>query len=493
MTWTGRFESLFIDGEWVSSTGIESLQVVSPTTEHVIARVPSGTTDDIDAAVRAAQRAFRFGAWRHTRLPDRIDVLRRFLGTMRDRREELAALITAEMGSPITQSRTAHVDVAVAIGESYLETAASYPFETVRRSPSGNAVVLREPIGVVAAIVPWNVPLGVTFHKLFPALLSGCTLIVKPAPEAPLFAYWLAEALSAAGLPLGVLNLVPADRDVSEYLVTHPGVDKVGFTGSTAAGRRIAGLCGNDLRRVTLELGGKSAAIILEDADLDATVETLRMGSFRNSGQVCTLKTRVLVSRHQEQEVLERLESLVASMPVGDPTDDATQIGPMVSQRHRERVEGYIEIGRTEGAKCVVGGGRPARPVRGWFVEPTVFSGVTPRMTIAQEEIFGPVLAVLTYEDEDDAVSIANDSRYGLSGAVFSADVDHALTVARRIESGTVDINGMFTGWGAPFGGVKDSGIGREAGPEGFDAYLTTKSISLPPDHRLVVRESRTA
>ena len=302
----------------------------------------------------------------------------------------------------------------------------------------------------------------------------------EASPETPLDAYLLADMLVSAGLPDGVVSIVPTDREVSEYLVTHPGVDKVAFTGSTAVGRRIASLCGRDLKRVTLELGGKSAAVILDDADLDATVESLRLGSLRNSGQICSLKTRIVVSRRREDELLDRLTAMVASMPVGDPADPATQIGPLVSARQRDRVEGYIAAGRAQGAKAVMGGSRPAGLDRGWFVEPTIFTGVGPSMTIAQEEIFGPVLAVLAYDGEEQAVAIANDSDYGLNGAVFTTDLNHGLAVARRIRTGTVELNGNSAGFCSPMGGFKNSGIGREAGPEGFDAYVEPKSIGLP-------------
>jgi acyl-CoA reductase-like NAD-dependent aldehyde dehydrogenase len=283
-----------------------------------------------------------------------------------------------------------------------------------------------------------------------------------------------------AGLPAGVINIVPADRAVSEYLVTHPGVDKVAFTGSTAAGRRIAALCGQDLRRVTLELGGKSAAVILDDADLETTVERLRMGSLRNSGQVCSLKTRLVVSTRRERELLDRLVALLESMPVGDPHDPATQIGPMVAARQRRVVENYIKIGLEQGAKIVAGGGRPPGLDRGWFVEPTIFSGVEADMRIAQEEIFGPVLAVITYDDEDEAIAIANNSSYGLNGSIFTSDLERGLELARRIRTGTVELNGNSAGYHAPMGGFKSSGIGRESGPEGFDPYIELKAIGLP-------------
>jgi aldehyde dehydrogenase (NAD+) len=339
---------------------------------------------------------------------------------------------------------------------------------------------VREPVGVVAAVIPWNAPQLVTSIKLAPALLAGCTVVLKPAPETPLDAYLLAEMLQQAGVPDGVVNILPADREVSEYLVTHPGVDKVAFTGSTVAGRRIASLCGEDLRRVTLELGGKSAAVVLDDADLEATVESLRVGSFRNSGQVCSLKTRILVSRARESELLERLTAMVESMPVGDPLKQTTQIGPLVSARQRTRVEGYIASGRSEGATVVRGGHRSPDLERGWFVEPTVFTGVLPSMRIAREEIFGPVVGVITYENEDQAVQFANDSDYGLSGAIYTEDLERGLSMARRLRTGVVEMNGNLVGVNSPLGGFKNSGIGRESGPEGLDAYTELKSIGVP-------------
>jgi aldehyde dehydrogenase (NAD+) len=482
MVWNENPGRLFIGGSWAAPSSTEQAELISPFTEEIVARAPLGTRQDIDQAVAAARRAFDHGPWPRTRLADRIAVLARVHESLIDSREVIADLLTEEMGCPITQSRTIQADVARTILQSYLDLAVDFPFSSVRRSANATALVTREPVGVVAAIVPWNVPQAIITHKLAPALLTGCTVVLKPAPETALDAFLLAELFRAAGLPEGVLSVVPADRDVSEHLVTHPGVDKVTFTGSTAAGRRIASLCGNDLRRVTLELGGKSAAVILEDADLETTVESLRMGSLRNSGQVCSLKTRLVVPRSRERELLDRLAGLIESMPVGDPSDPATQIGPMATAGQRNRVEEYIAIGKQEGARAVIGGGRPDGHDRGYFVEPTVFAGVEPGMRIAQEEIFGPVLTVLTYEGEDQAVDIANDSRYGLSGAVFTTDPDRGLAVARRMRTGTVELNGNPTGWHAPYGGFKDSGIGREAGIEGFESYVETKSIGLTAD-----------
>ncbi len=401
MTWRGKFDRLFIGGQWVKPAGDDQLSVVSPVTEEIVAAVPSAAREDVDRAVIAARDAFDRGPWPRMTMGERIAVLRRFRDIYAENRDVIAELITEEMGCPISLSRTIQAMTPRLILEAYLEVAQTYAFSSLRRSATGNALVTREPVGVVAAVVPWNVPQAVSMQKVVPALLTGCTLILKPAPETPLDAYLMAEMLQEAGVPAGVVSIVAADRKVSEYLVSHPGVDKVTFTGSTAAGRHIASLCGHNLRRVTLELGGKSAAVFLDDADFDSAVESLRLGSLRNSGQVCSLKTRLVVSRRRENELLDRLVALVKSMPVGDPSDPATQIGPMASARQRQRVEGYIEAGRSQNATLVIGGDRPAGCDRGWYVAPTVFSGVRPDMSIAQEAIFGPVLSVLTYDTED--------------------------------------------------------------------------------------------
>ncbi|GHB73992.1 aldehyde dehydrogenase [Streptomyces viridiviolaceus] len=480
MVWQGNYSKLYIGGRWVSPATDETIDVVSPFTEQAVARVPAASRADVDQAVAAAREAFEHGPWPRMQLQERLEVLRRLSVALGDRHEQTATLVSQEMGCPISLSRTMQTTGARLLLDSFLDLAPQYPWSTVRRSNTGNALVTREPVGVVAAVVPWNAPLLVTMLKLAPALLTGCTVILKPSPEAPLNSYLFAEMLQDAGLPGGVVNIVPAHRDVSEYLVTHRDVDKVSFTGSTAAGRRIASLCGQDLRRVTLELGGKSAAVILDDADLDVAVESIRALSLRNNGQACSNKTRIVVSRTRHAELLDRLTAMVGSMPVGDPADPATQVGPVVSAPQRERVEGYIDLGRKEGAKVLVGGGRPAGLEHGWFVEPTVFTDVQPSMRIAQEEIFGPVLAVLAFDDEEQAVAIANDSDYGLNGSVFTSDPEHALAVARRIRTGTVELNGHGVGFHAPIGGFKCSGIGREAGLEGFDSYVELKSYGLP-------------
>ena len=479
MVWQGNYDRLFIGGRWVEPAGNDKISVISPFSEQLVAQVPDASRADADKAVAAARAAFDDGPWPRLTLAERMDVLRRVSAAMQQSEEQVAELVTDEMGCPISLSRTMQSRNPRILIDNFLELAPQYGWSTVRRSSTGQALVTREPLGVVAAITPWNVPLLTLIIKLAPALLSGCTMVVKPSPEAPLSSYLFAEMLAAAGLPEGVVNILPAGRDVGEHLVTHSGVDKVSFTGSTAAGRRIASLCGQDLRRVTLELGGKSAAVILDDADLDLAIENIRTLSLRNSGQTCSNKTRILVPRAREAELRDRLVAMVEAMPVGDPRDPATQIGPLVAERQRERVEGYVECGRDEGAKVLVGGGRPAGLDRGWFVQPTIFVDVERSMRIAQEEIFGPVLAVLAYDNEDDAVAIANSTSYGLSGSVFSADDEHALAVARRIRTGAIELNGKPVGWHAPVGGVKNSGIGREAGLEGFDAYVEPKSYGL--------------
>lgn len=475
-------DTIYVDGHWTPSEAGERIEVISPWTEQIIGSVPSSTRRDVDRAVSAARRAIDDGQWRKTPLADRIAVLRRLRTLMAEQQSALSGLVTEEMGCPIAQAGPIRVGAALTLIDSYVEVAAKFPFRTVRYASSGNALVSREPVGVVAAVVPWNVPYTVCLQKLVPALLSGCTVVLKPAPQTPLTAYALAALLDRCGLPDGVVNVVPAGREVSEYLVGHPGVDKVGFTGSTAAGRRIAEICGRNLKRVTLELGGKSAAVVLDDADLDQTVEALRMGSLRNSGQICSLKTRILVSRWRHDEFIDRLIAMVDSMPVGDPSDAGTQIGPMVTATQRDNVDRYVRLGIEEGATVARGGKGPSQS-QGWFVDPTVFTDVTPTMTIAQEEILGPVLAVMPYDDEEDAITKANDTIYGLNGSVFTQDLDHGMAVADRMRTGTVEINGNSAGFHAPMGGFKSSGIGREAGPEGLGGYLEPKSYGLPRDY----------
>ncbi|MGP3956019.1 aldehyde dehydrogenase [Nonomuraea sp. 3N208] len=472
-----QHDTLFIGGEWVAPAGTGTIDIVSPHTEEVVGRVPEGTAADMERAVAAAREAFDHGPWPRMTFAERAEVIGRLAAIYNERQGEMAALITEEMGSPITFSNLAQAPQPLGMLQYYAELGKTYEQEEQRPGLFGPVTVRREPVGVVAAVVPWNVPQFVTMTKLAPALLAGCTVVLKPAPETPLDAYLLAEWVAEAGVPAGVLNIVTAGREVGEHLISHAGVDKVAFTGSTAAGRRIAAICGEQLKRVSLELGGKSAAIILDDADLAASMGFLSMASLMNNGQACVAQTRILASRNRYDEVVEAIANMVNSQPVGDPADPATGIGPLVAKRQQERVEGYIKIGMEEGAKVVVGGlDRPHD--RGWYVSPTVFAGVSNDMRIAREEIFGPVLAVIPYEDEADAVRIANDSDYGLAGTVWTGDTERGMEVARQVRTGTYGVNCFMLETNSPFGGYKASGVGRELGPEGLQAYLEYKSIA---------------
>jgi aldehyde dehydrogenase (NAD+) len=475
-------ERLFIGGEWVEPASSRTIDVISPHTEEVIGRVPEGTEADIDRAVASARDAFDNGEWPRLAPADRIAAVQKFSEAYAAHIPEMAALITEEMGSPITFANLGQSPAPWMMLNTFLEVAAAYPWEETRQGVLGSDVIVRrEPVGVVGAIVPWNVPQFVTMSKLAPALIAGCTVVVKPAPETPLDAFLMADILNDAGIPKGVVSVIPAGRETSEHLVRHPGVDKIAFTGSTAAGRRIATICGEQLKRVSLELGGKSAAIILDDADLAATVQGLKFASLMNNGQACAAQTRILASRNRYDEVVDALSGMVGGLQVGDPQDEATEIGPLVAERQQERVEKYIALGQEEGAKVAVGGnGRPEGLDKGWYVKPTVFAGVDNSMRIAREEIFGPVVAVIPYDDPDDAVRIANDSDYGLAGSVWTGDIDQGLDIARRVRTGTYAVNQYTMDFVAPFGGYKASGIGREFGIEGLNHYIELKSI-VPP------------
>jgi len=472
-------DKLFIGGEWVDPAGTDVIDVISPHSEEVVGRVPEGTTADIDRAVAAARTAFDEGEWPRTSPEDRIAAVQRFSDLYAARMMDMAQVITTEMGSPITFSQLAQSPAPWMMLNSFLQVARELEWEEERTGVLGSPVIIRsEGVGVVGAIVPWNVPQFVTMSKLAPALLSGSTIVIKPSPETPLDAMLMAELLEEAGIPKGVVSVIPAGREVGEHLVRHQGVDKIAFTGSTAAGRTIASICGEQLKRVSLELGGKSAAIILDDADLAATMEGLKFASLMNNGQACVAQTRILASRAQYDTVVEALAETVRGMTVGDPDDPGTEIGPLVAERQQERVEKYIALGQEEGARVVVGGnGRPDGFDKGWYVQPTVFADVDNSMRIAQEEIFGPVLAVIPFDDVDDAVRIANDSEFGLAGSVWTSDGDAGMDVARRVRTGTFGVNQYSMDFVAPFGGFKASGIGREFGREGLEHYLELKSI----------------
>ncbi len=477
------YAHLFVDGGFISPATAATLDVRSPATLELIGRVPDATTADMDRAVAAARAAFDNGPWPRMTPGERADVMGRLNEEVMARIDEFASVITDEVGSPITFSQTAQAQVPTMLLDYYVGLARTFAFDELRQGVLGQNWVLHEPVGVVGAIIPWNVPLFVAISKIAPALAAGCTVVLKPPPETPLFAYVLAEAIMAAGLPPGVVNIVTAGREVGEHLVRHPGVDKISFTGSTAAGRRIGAICGELLRPVTLELGGKSAAIFLDDADVASMVPELLPFAMMNSGQACIAQTRILASRKRYAEVVEALTEEVRRQKVGDPTDPETFCGPLIAERQRARVEGYIAAGREQGARVTIGGGRPRGLERGWYVEPTVFADVDNGMTVASEEIFGPVVCVIPYDDEADAVRIANASNYGLSGSVWTSDHARGLAIARRVRTGTFTVNGCAIDFAAPFGGYKDSGVGREFGPEGLLGFLEVKSVSMPFDY----------
>ena len=465
--------SVFIDGRLRPADRAEP--VLEAATGEPLGDGASATAAEVDHAVAAARAAL--AEWSSASPDHRAEVLVGFAAALQRRARTTDQLLTRENGMPMSLSRGANGAFPAALLRYYAQLITETPIEEIRPSVIGHTIVRREPVGVVAAVVPWNYPQALSAFKLAPALAAGCTVVLKAAPETALDALVFAEAAQECGLPPGVLNIVPGAVEAGAHLVSHPGVDKVSFTGSTAAGRAIGEVCGRLLRPVTLELGGKSAAIILDDADLDATMKGLRSASFVNNGQTCYLSSRILAPRSRYDDVVAALVALVDGMKVGDPLDPATDIGPLVSARQRERVLGYIESGRNSEAKIVVGGSVPADQPRGWFVAPTVFADVHNSDRIAQEEIFGPVLAVIPYDGDAEAIALANDSEFGLAGTVWSGDDDRATEVAREIRTGTVGINDYQLDFRAPFGGVKASGIGRELGPEGLEAFFSLKSI----------------
>lgn len=474
------YESFFFDGAWQPPAGTDETTVESPSTEETIGRVPRSTPVDVDRAVAAARRAFDDGPWSGLSLEERATALAPLSEHLQAQADDLLQILVGEVGAPVSGIAATQAHGAPFLVQMLTDQARAFPWEEERASPLGGiSTVVHEPVGVVAAIVPWNGPLSLTLIKSIPALLAGCTVVVKPPPETPLNGCVVAECFEKLGLPPGVFNLIPGDRDVGEYLVRHPGIDKVTFTGSTAAGRRVAALCGEDLKRCSLELGGKSAAIVLPDGDPEQLVPAVLESAFGTNGQQCFGLTRVVATEPIYDRAVDALVAAVETQRVGDPFDPETQIGPLVSARQRERVEGYIHGGRSEGATVATGGGRPKLD-RGWYVEPTVFTGVDNQMKIAREEIFGPVLSILRCRDEEEAVRIANDSSYGLSGAVFTADPERGERVARRIRTGIITVNGFQVNPCAPFGGFKASGIGREFGPEGQSAFTELKTINRP-------------
>ncbi len=474
-----KHDTLFIGGEWVAPAGSATFEVHSPYSHELVGQVPEGTNADIDRAVAAARDAFDNGPWPQMDPVERAGIVQKLADLYAAHLDDFATIITAEMGSPMLFSQMAQAPMPQVMLQYFVDLAKGFAFEERRDGLFGPMLVRKEPVGVVGAIVPWNVPQFVSMSKIAPALVSGSTIVIKPAPETPLDMFLLAQLVEQAGIPAGVFNVVPAGREVGEYLVTHPGVDKIAFTGSTAAGRRIASLCGENLKRCSLELGGKSAAIVLDDADFESTVTGIEFSGLMNNGQACVAQTRILVPRASAAQWTEAIGAMAARQVVGDPAELTTTLGPLVAERQRDRVESYIAIGRDEGARVVAGGDRPDTDT-GWFVNATVFGDVDNSMRIAQEEIFGPVLCVIPYADEADAIRIANDSEFGLAGSVWTSDTDHGLDVARKVRTGTFGINQYLMDFSSPFGGFKASGLGREFGPEGLSAYLEPKSIALP-------------
>tara|TARA_B100000287_G_scaffold75404_2_gene67354 strand:+ start:1722 stop:3140 length:1419 start_codon:yes stop_codon:yes gene_type:complete len=466
-------KKLYIDGKWVETLGVGSITVINPATEEVFGKVPIGTVEDVDSAVFAAKKAFP--EWSNTTIEERSEILNDISSAIKERGEELARLITSEVGTPIDYSRMAMVGTPRVVARSYSKILQDFEWEEEIR----NSLVVKEPIGVVGMITPWNFPLHQIIGKVAPAIAAGCTMVLKPSKEAPLNAFVLADILHEIGLPRGVFNLVSGHgSEIGEAIAGHPDVDMVSFTGSTKAGVRVSELAAASVKRVTLELGGKSANIVLDDADFPRAASSAIHACFGNSGQECSALTRLLIPENSKDEVIEVISGKIGRYTVGDPMDNSNKCGPLVSKRQQDSVSAFISTGKSEGATLVAGGeGMPEGLERGFFVKPTVFADVTPEMTLFREEIFGPVLSITTYSSEEEAIELANDSEYGLSGGVWSGDLDRAMDVAKKLRTGQVSINGGAFNVTAPFGGYKQSGLGREMGIHGLEEFLEIKSI----------------
>lgn len=480
-------DRLFIGGKWVKPSSAAKFDVVDSGTEERFLSVAEAQAADVEAAVAAAREAFDRGPWPRLPVTERAKYLRALAKELRARAPDFEQTWVRESGVTVSHAANTASHSASNL-ELYADLADTFPFvERHKSRASAEALLVREPVGVVAAIIPWNAPLTILINKVAPALLAGCAIIVKASPEAPSTAYIFAEICEKIGLPPGVVNILTADREVSELLVRNPGIDKVTFTGSSAAGRKVAGICGERMARYTMELGGKSAAVVLDDYDIEAAAKAIAGQATFMTGQVCVSLTRIIVPRQRHDAMVEALSANFAKVKVGDPFETDTGMGPLAMGRQRDRVEHFIAAGKAEGATLAIGGARPAHLNRGWFIEPTVFGNVDNNSVIGREEIFGPVLSVIPVDSEDQALDVANDTVYGLNNSVFTNDLDRAYEAARRLRSGTVGQNAMRVGSDVAFGGFKQSGVGRECGVEGLLPFLETKTVlldGLPPSLR---------
>jgi aldehyde dehydrogenase (NAD+) len=472
-------EGLYVGGRWVAPAEGAMLDVINPATEQVIGHAPLASPADVDGAVSAARVAFDSGPWPRTSPEVRAEALASMAAYLTDRARSLAELNIDEAGVPITFAHGRELG-PVAVFNYFVALTRTFPFREIRRGAMAPALVVREPAGVVGAVVPFNGPIMSAAAKIAPALAAGCTIVFKPAPETPLDAFVLAEAAEAAGVPPGVVNVLPGHANVGEALVTHPDIDRVVFTGSTRAGRAISQACAGTFKRLTLELGGKAAAVLLNDAPIDASIASILPMSYFNSGQACIALTRILAPRARYDEVVDAAVEATRAMTIGDPREPGTVLGPVISAGHRTRIEDMIEQARRDGSRIAFGGGRPSHLERGWYVEPTVFRDVDNTSYIAQNEVFGPVLAIIPHDGDQDAVALSNATPYGLSGAVFTPDLDRAVAFAQQVKVGTFGINGYMLDFSLPFGGCKQSGIGREFGIEGLAENTEVKVIALP-------------
>lgn len=479
-TTSNDFTEVYIGGQWVAPHSSDVLEVHSPATGQRVGSTPLADSADVDTAVQAAKAAFESGVWRNKTPEERAAVVAKVADLIDERGGQITELVSSEMGAPPVAVSTLQQLPATGVLREYAKAAINYTWHEYRDGLFGKTQITREPVGVVGAITAWNVPLFLICNKLGPALSAGCSVVLKPAPETPLSANFLAELFTEAGLPEGVLSVVPGGPDTGKALVAHPDVDKITFTGSTAAGRAIGAACGEQLKRCSLELGGKSAAIVLADADPAEIAGMLTFTGLMNTGQACVAQTRVLVPSAKRDEIVAAMIEAAKALKPGLPDDPEAQLGPLITEKQRTKVEDYIRQGKESGATAVLDSVRPDGLESGYYLSPTIFTGVTNDMSIAREEIFGPVISVIDYETEDEAVAIANDSEYGLAGTVWTTDIEHGLQIAAQIRTGTYGVNWYAIDPGSPFGGYKNSGIGRENGPEGLESYLEHKSVILP-------------